>query len=203
MGAPRSPQGNGANGLQCDNFVALCGVSLWRSKTKNFLSISFSASRRRGGGRRREKNARKFFGFCTRESASVSEADCIASQRNRSVRRGLEPPRAPRVRLVVKILRILSEIHSNFVQYTPQNMELYAWPPPLAGSRRKREKRVYRKVSQVQILYSPQKFEIKIWGDCGFGASRRKVEIFQYFPSVFEIKIQSLLGDLEVRTNLF
>lgn len=74
MGAPRSPQGNGANGLQCDNFVALCGVSLWRSKTKNFLSISFSASRRRGGGRRREENARKFFGFCIRESASVSEA---------------------------------------------------------------------------------------------------------------------------------
>src|SRR3990167_24727 len=48
-----------------------------RSKTKNFLSISFSASRRRGGGRRREENARKFFGFCTRESASVSEAHCF------------------------------------------------------------------------------------------------------------------------------
>src|SRR3989339_1249083 len=90
-----------------------------RSKTKKFLSISFSASRWRGGGRRREKYARKFFGFCTRESASVSEAHCVASPRNRSVRRGLEPPRAPRVRLVVKILRILSEIHSNFVQYTP------------------------------------------------------------------------------------
>ncbi len=105
--------------VQCDNFVALCGVSLWRSKTKNFLSISFSASRWRGGGRRREENARKFFGFCTRESASVSEAHCIASPRNRGVRRDLEPLRAPRVRLVVKILRILSEIHSNFVQYTP------------------------------------------------------------------------------------
>ena len=51
-----------------------------RSKTKNFLSISFSASRRRGGGRRREKNARKFFGFCTRESASVSEARIIGRQ---------------------------------------------------------------------------------------------------------------------------
>ena len=51
-----------------------------RSKTKNFLSIPFSASRRRGGGRRREKNARKFFGFCTRESASVSEARIIGRQ---------------------------------------------------------------------------------------------------------------------------
>jgi hypothetical protein len=69
------------------------------------------------GGRRREENARKFFGFCTRESTSVSEAH---SPRNRSVRGSLEPPRARRVRLVFKILRILSEIHSNFVQYTPQ-----------------------------------------------------------------------------------
>ncbi len=69
-----------------------------RSKTKNFLSISFSASRRRGGGRRREKNARKFFGFCTRESASVSEAHWFASPRNRSVQDSFKPPRAPRVR---------------------------------------------------------------------------------------------------------
>src|SRR3989344_299827 len=69
-----------------------------RSKTKNFLSISFSASRRRGGGRRRKENARKFFGFCTRESASVSEAHCLASPRNRSVRGCFKPPRAPRVR---------------------------------------------------------------------------------------------------------
>ncbi len=69
------------------------------AKPKNFLSISFSVSRRRGGGRRREKNARKFFGFCTRESASVSEAHWFASPRNRSVRRGLEPLRAPRVRI--------------------------------------------------------------------------------------------------------
>src|SRR3990167_2803305 len=71
-----------------------------RSKTKNFLSISFSASRWRGGGRRREKNARKFFGFCTRESASVSEAHWFASPRNRGVRFNPEPPRAPRVRII-------------------------------------------------------------------------------------------------------
>jgi hypothetical protein len=50
------------------------------------------------GGRRREKNARKFFGFCTRESASVSEAHWFASPRNRSVRGSFKPPRAPRVR---------------------------------------------------------------------------------------------------------
>ena len=60
----------------CDKLYLCCR----RSKTKNFLSISFSASRRRGGGRRREKNARKFFGFCTRESASVSEARIIGRQ---------------------------------------------------------------------------------------------------------------------------
>ena len=34
----------------------------------------------RDGGRRREKNVRKFFGFCTRESASVSEARIILYQ---------------------------------------------------------------------------------------------------------------------------
>ena len=51
-----------------------------------------------GRGRRREKNARKFFGFCTRESASVSEAHCFALPRNRSVRFSFKPPRAPRVR---------------------------------------------------------------------------------------------------------
>ena len=92
-----------------------------RSKTKNFLSISFSASRWRGGGRRREKNARKFFGFCTRESASVSEAHSFTSPRNRSVRGSFKPPRAPRVRLVG--IRIQFKIHSNFVQYTPQRMQ--------------------------------------------------------------------------------
>src|SRR3989344_4602467 len=69
-----------------------------RSKTKNFLSISFSASRWRGGGRRRRENARKFFGFCTRESASVSEAHWFASPRNRGVQCSFKPPRAPRVR---------------------------------------------------------------------------------------------------------
>ena len=33
-----------------------------------------------GCGRRRKENARKFFGFCTRESASVSEAHIIGRQ---------------------------------------------------------------------------------------------------------------------------
>src|SRR3989338_8147934 len=93
-----------------------------RSKTKNFLSISFSASRWRGGGGRREKNARKFFGFCTRESASASEAPWFVSPRNRSVRRGLEPLRARRVRLVG--VRVQFKIHSNFVQYTPPKLKI-------------------------------------------------------------------------------
>ena len=123
-----------------------------RSKTKNFLSISFSASRWRGGGRRREKNARKFFGFCTRESASVSEAHCIASPRNRSVRRGLEPLRAPRVRLVVKILRILSEVHSNFVQYTPPKLEIGIRSRNGVGAKR-RHKRIPAKNSRIQKVF--------------------------------------------------
>ena len=87
-----------------------------RSKTKNFLSISFSASRWRGGGRRREENARKFFGFCTRESASVSEAHWFASPLNRSVRGSFKSPRAPRVRLVSSW--IVLEKSSDFVQET-------------------------------------------------------------------------------------
>ena len=83
----------------------------------------FSASRWRGGGRRREKNARKFFGFCTRESASVSEVHSFASPRNRSVRRGLEPLRAPCVRLV--LARIVLEKSSNFIQQTQQDRISY------------------------------------------------------------------------------
>ena len=99
----------------CDKLDLCCR----RSKTKNFLSIH-SASRWRGGGRRREKNARKFFGFCTRESASVSEAHWFASPRNRGVRCSFKPPRAPRVRLVSS--RIVLEKSSDFVQETqPKN----------------------------------------------------------------------------------
>src|SRR3989344_2987936 len=80
-----------------------------RSKTKNFLSISFSASRRRGGGgRRREKNARKFFGFCTRESASVSEARIIGRQ-------------------------ALIQNPSNLVSIHPASGERKSLPPPPRG----------------------------------------------------------------------
>jgi len=60
---------------------------------------------------------------------------------------------------------------------------------------------IFCKKSSNFVQKAPQKFKIKIWGDCGLGASRRNVEIFQYFPSVFEIKIQSLLGDAEVRLS--
>ena len=123
-----------------------------RSKTKNFLSISFSASRWRGGGRRREKNVRKFFGFCTRESASVSEAHWFVLAQYRSVRRGLEPPRAWRVRLVVKILRILSEIHSNFVQYTPPKLEIGIRSRNGVGAKR-RHKGIPAKNSRIQKVF--------------------------------------------------
>ena len=71
----------------------------------------------RDGGRRREKNARKFFGFCTRESTSVSEMHWFAPPRNRSVRCGFKLPFARCVRLVVKILRIFFEKHLNFVHF--------------------------------------------------------------------------------------
>ena len=118
-GAPRSPRERRKEQPKSDEYRCSFRRLKQRSKTKNFLSISFSASQRRDGGRRSEKNARKFFGFCTRESASVSKAHSFASPRNRSVRGSFKPPRAPRVRLVVKILRIVSEIHSNFVQKTP------------------------------------------------------------------------------------
>ena len=73
-GAPRSPRERRKEQPKSDEYRCSFRRLKQRSKTKNFLSISFSASQRRDGGRRSEKNARKFFGFCTRESASVSEA---------------------------------------------------------------------------------------------------------------------------------
>ncbi len=121
-------------------------------QNQKFPFHSFSASRRRGGGRRREKNARKFFGFCTRESASVSEAHCFASPRNRSVRFSFKPPRAPRVRLVVKILRILPKIHSNFVQYTPPKLEIGIRSRNGVGAKR-RHKRIPAKNSRIQKVF--------------------------------------------------
>ena len=77
-----------------------------------------------GWGEETREKYKEIFWFCTRSPWSVSEAHWFASPRNRSVRRSLEPLRAPRVRLAVKILRILSEIHSNFVQYTPPKLEI-------------------------------------------------------------------------------
>ena len=104
------------------------------------------------GGRRREKNARKFFGFCTRESASVSEAHWFVSPRNRGVRGSFKSPRAPRVRLVVKILRILPEIHSNFVQYTPPKLEIGIGSQNGVGAKR-RHKRIPAKNSRIQKVF--------------------------------------------------
>jgi hypothetical protein len=60
---------------------------------------------------------------------------------------------------------------------------------------------IFRKKNSNFVQKAPQIFKIKVFEVGGFGASRRKVEIFQYFPSVFEIKIQSLLGDSEVRLS--
>ena len=51
-----------------------------------------------GWGEEAREKCKEIFGFCTRESASVSEAHCIASPRNRSVRGSFKSPRAPRVR---------------------------------------------------------------------------------------------------------
>jgi len=47
---------------------------------------------------RKIRKVRKIFGFCPRESASVSEAHWFASPRNRSGQCSFKPPRAPRVR---------------------------------------------------------------------------------------------------------
>ena len=105
-----------------------------------------------GWGEETRGKCKEIFGFCTRESASVSEAHCIASPRNRSVRRGLEPPRAPRVRLVVKILRILPEIHSNFVQYTPPKLEIGIRSRNGVGAKR-RHKRIPAKNSRIQKVF--------------------------------------------------
>jgi hypothetical protein len=60
---------------------------------------------------------------------------------------------------------------------------------------------IFRKKSSNFVQKAPQFFKINVFEVGGLGASRRKVEIFQYFPSVFEIKIQFLLGNLEVRLS--
>ena len=54
--------------------------------------------------------------------------------------------------------------------------------------------RIFRKKSSDFVQKAPQFFKIKVFGIGSLGASRRKVEIVHDFPSVFEIKIQSLLG---------
>ena len=50
------------------------------AKPKNSFPFLFPLRGGGVGGGGREKNARKFFGFCTRESASVSEALIIGRQ---------------------------------------------------------------------------------------------------------------------------
>jgi len=51
-----------------------------------------------GWGEETRGKCKEIFWFCTRESASVSEAHWFASPHNRSVRGSFKPPRAPRVR---------------------------------------------------------------------------------------------------------
>ena len=105
--------------IKNDKIMMLFSETETAKQNQKFPFHSFSASRRRGGGRRREKNARKFFGFCTRESASVSEAH---SPRNRSVRGGFKPPRAPRVRSGFE-QRL---IHHHHFAKSPQHCGLFA-----------------------------------------------------------------------------
>src|SRR3989338_3350459 len=75
-----------------------------------------------GWGEETRGKCKEIFWFCTRESASVSEAHYIASPRNRGVRRGLEPLRAPRVRLV--FARIVLVKSSDFVQETQPSFRI-------------------------------------------------------------------------------
>ncbi len=69
-----------------------------------------------------------------------------------SVRFSFEPLRAPRVRLVVKILRILSEVHSNFVQYTPPKLEIGNRSRNGVGAKR-RHKGIPAKNSRIQKVF--------------------------------------------------
>src|SRR3989344_1713541 len=69
------------------------------SKTKNFLPFKFSASRRGVWGEPQIKMIGNFWALPRASLSSAGEAQVSS----------------------VKILRILFEIHSNFVQYTPYN----------------------------------------------------------------------------------
>ena len=69
-------------------------------EAKPKISFPFLFPLRGGGvGEETREKCKEIFGFCTRESASVSEAHWFASPRNRSVRGSFKPPRPP-VRLV-------------------------------------------------------------------------------------------------------
>ena len=76
-------------------------INLQTAKQNQKISFPFLFPLRGGGvgGGDARKMQGNFFGFCTRESASVSEAHWFASPGNRSVRFGSKPPRAPRVRI--------------------------------------------------------------------------------------------------------
>ena len=60
---------------------------------------------------------------------------------------------------------------------------------------------IFRKKSSNFVQKAPQFFKIKVFEVGGLGAKRLGIEIVQHFPSVFEIKIQSLLGQSEVRLS--
>ena len=88
---------------------------------------------------RRKRNCKEIFGF-----GSATEGACEAQ------------------RLLVKILRILSEIHSNFVQYTPPKLEIGI------GSRngvapKARHKRIPAKNSRIQKVF-PRSAWLKKYG---------------------------------------
>ena len=83
----------GARDFNMIILLSLVEFSKRQRKPKNFLSISFSASRRRGGGRRRAKNARKFLGLPRASSRAPRRF-----QRDRSVLCGFKPPRTRSVR---------------------------------------------------------------------------------------------------------
>ena len=67
-------------------------------QNQKFPFHSFFRFAAEGWGEETRKQCKEIFGFCTRESASVSEAHLSASPRNRGVHFNPKPPRAPRVR---------------------------------------------------------------------------------------------------------
>ena len=83
-------------------------------EAKPKISFPFLFPLRGGcGGRRRKEKGKEMFGFARASPRACPRRIVVASPRNRGVRRGLEPPRAPRVRLVLSFKKSSSKCYNN------------------------------------------------------------------------------------------